>query len=188
MASTGWHGRRWQPSGLGHLRLQNLLPYWQSLEWPRAQRRIPAPAQVNNPDIQEHVAPRSTPGCQESQTFASSPPDGPKAPSPSGKGPWGRRYSHGRLDVQAWVPNGSPYLLPWRPGQITNFKCPVSPFIKRGCQQNADYHHHTGHLKSQRGHRRRSTLLRGQPRCEGCQLTSASWREPSFWDTTACTF
>lgn len=48
---------------------------WRSRKWRGARSSIPAPAPVNNPHIQERVAPTSTLGCQESQVPVSFRPE-----------------------------------------------------------------------------------------------------------------
>lgn len=128
VASTGWHGRRWQPPAPGPLRLQNLLPdtggAWSGNE-PRA-AFLPPPRSTTLTSRSMWLPDRLW-VVKKAECLHLPRQKDSKAPSPSGKGPRGRLCSHGRMGAQAWVPNGSPF---GRPGQVTNFKCPVSPFVK----------------------------------------------------------
>lgn len=108
-----------------------------------AQHSCPRPGQ--HPHVQEPVAPRSTPvsGEPSACTFPAWRPL--RLPVPPGKGfraalavtVAGGRGCPGLGSVWLSLPP-APSPTPWRPGQVNNFKCPVSSFVKWGCQQNAE--------------------------------------------------
>lgn len=113
VACTGWHGRQWQPPGLGH------LCFLAESEWRWAHSSIPDPTQVNDSDIQEHAGPQMDVRLSGEPRACiippSLPPKDPPPPSLWGKGlgrPGSCSCLVSRLGLQMALPSPLPEARP----------------------------------------------------------------------------
>jgi len=134
VACTGWHGRQWQPPGLGH------LCFLAESEWRWAHSSIPDPTQVNDSDIQEHAGPQMDVRLSGEPRACiippSLPPKDPPPPSLWGEGarpPWFLQLP----GVQAWASNGSSFPPPRGQAKLQTLNVQL-PHCKMRMSTNAE--------------------------------------------------